>query len=259
MSRSFVGRVLITVASAILVGSALQGQSPSTPATAAAQSAPKDLRPLLQPRQSEMRLVTTRYTLDRAAISGNFLGGGRAGFGRGPDPAAPPAVPLSPTRTARLERFDLDWRAALASIDPVTLSPAGRLELETLKGTVESDLKQLDADSAVLAQVSPLVPFAPAIVQLVEARIRMEEIDAEKAAGTLTEVTRQVARVRARLEAGLASGASPDALRTGGAAAERGRAAADVLRSSLAEWFAFYNGYDPLFTWWNGMPFKKAD
>ena len=41
--------------------------------------------------------------------------------------------------------------------------------------------------------------------------------------------------------------------------AARGPAAVDALRAGLAEWFTFYNGYDPLFTWWMGLPFKKAD
>ncbi len=40
---------------------------------------------------------------------------------------------------------------------------------------------------------------------------------------------------------------------------ERGSAAVETLRSALTEWFTFYNGYDPLFTWWNGLPFKKVD
>ncbi len=31
------------------------------------------------------------------------------------------------------------------------------------------------------------------------------------------------------------------------------------LRAGLTEWFTFYNGYDPLFTWWMGLPYKRAD
>ncbi len=65
--------------------------------------------------------------------------------------------------------------------------------------------------------------------------------------------------MRARLEAGLAGGSAGDALRVGKDVAARGPAAVDALRAGLAEWFTFYNGYDPLFTWWMGLPFKKAD
>ncbi len=27
----------------------------------------------------------------------------------------------------------------------------------------------------------------------------------------------------------------------------------------MTTWFNFYNNYDPLFTWWMGMPYKQAD
>ena len=67
--------------------------------------------------------------------------------------------------------------------------------------------------------------------------------------------------MRATLEAGLApAGASPDALRVSkDVARARRRPRSSTLRAALTEWFTFYNGYDPLFTWWNGLPYKKAD
>ena len=72
-------------------------------------------------------------------------------------------------------------------------------------------------------------------------------------------MTAEIGRVKARLEAGLAGGSSADALRVGKDVAARGPAAVDALRAGLTEWFTFYNGYDPLFTWWMGLPFKKVD
>jgi hypothetical protein len=256
----FVTRSLIAVALAILLVVGLSGQG-------APAAVPKDLKPLLMARQSEMRLVSARYTLDRTTLAGNYFGGsGRGGGGRGAGGpvgagggAAVQPEPLSPARIARLQRFDLDWQAALAALDASTLSPAAKTELETLKGAVQSNLTQAEAASLALAQITPLVPFARSIVGLVEARIRIEDIDPQKAAGTLTAATAEIGRVKTRLEAGLAGGSSGDALRVGKDVAARGPAAVDALRAGLTEWFTFYNGYDPLFTWWMGLPFKKAD
>ena len=31
------------------------------------------------------------------------------------------------------------------------------------------------------------------------------------------------------------------------------------MRAITGEWFNFYNGYDPLFTWWMGVPYTKVD
>src|SRR4029079_4815647 len=39
----------------------------------------------------------------------------------------------------------------------------------------------------------------------------------------------------------------------------RAAEATDVLRAATTEWFSFYNGYDPVFTWWMGMPYKQVD
>ena len=48
-------------------------------------------------------------------------------------------------------------------------------------------------------------------------------------------------------------------LRVGKDVAIRGADAVDSLRSSLATWFNFYNGYDPLFMWWTALPTKHVN
>jgi Bacterial protein of unknown function (DUF885) len=257
MSHRLIRRALTLVLPFGILVASLHAQPPPAPAAVSDQAPPKDLRPLLSPRQSEMRLVTTRYTLDRTTLAGNYLGGMRIRGARGGGPPAPPE-PLSPNRIARIERFDLDWQVALAGLDRSALSPAGRAELETLEATVRSDLHQLDADAITLARLSPFIPFAPAVVRLVESRIRMDDLDPEKTAGTLTAMTNEIARVRAGLEK-IAGGTSSNTIPVPKDLAVRVPLAVDQLRSSLGEWFTFYNGYDPLFTWWNGLPYKKAD
>jgi hypothetical protein len=113
------------------------------------ERAPKDLKPLLLPRQSEMRLVTIRYTMDRATLSGNYLGGARGGGGgRGGAVGTPPAESLSPNRIARLKRFDLDWRDALAKLEAGKLSAAAKTDLDALETTVQANSKQLDGEAA---------------------------------------------------------------------------------------------------------------
>ncbi len=257
MRHAVIRRALTLLLPLGLAAVALHGQAPQPAPSAADQPAPRDLRSLLAPRASEVRLVTARYALDRVTLGANYLGGGRPG--RGPGVQATPAPPLSPARIARLKRFDLDWQAALGSIEPAGLSAPGRADLEALQKTITGNLDQLDADAAALARLSLVVPFAPSIVRIVEDRIRLVDVDPQRSAATLTAITKDVAAVRAKLEAGLSAPTGADALRVPNDVAERGAAAVDALRAALAEWFAFYNGYDPLFTWWNGLPFKKAD
>ncbi|HVF21884.1 MAG TPA: DUF885 family protein, partial [Pyrinomonadaceae bacterium] len=41
--------------------------------------------------------------------------------------------------------------------------------------------------------------------------------------------------------------------------ANRAVLATNALRNNLRNWYAFYNGYDPLFTWWNEEPYRSVD
>jgi hypothetical protein len=224
------------------------------------QTVPADLRPLLAKPASEMRLIVTRYTADRQTLNGNFAGpggfnmpGGRGG-GRGAGaPAATTApalgpVPVSPARLARLKRYDLDWQSALGRIATARLTPAAATDLAALKTTIETNLKQLDADGLAMAQMAPALPFAPKLVALIEARIRVDDIKSEAAARALTEVKDQINATMA---------AAP--IKLNAATAQRAAQATDTLRAAITEWYSFYNGYDPIFTWWMGMPYKQID
>jgi hypothetical protein len=106
---------------------------------------PTDLKPLLAPKPSEMRLVTQRYTADRTTLDGNYDGGGRRGAGRGDGAGNAPTPPLSLSsgRIARLKRNDLDWQAALARLDPSRLSSDARTDLENLESTIQARRRRI--------------------------------------------------------------------------------------------------------------------
>ena len=232
--------------------------------------APTDLRPLLAPRQSELRLVEQHYRLDRNTLNGNYLAGGRSGApggrgrGRGGNTASPAAAPntsisLSPNRIARLKRFDLDWQMALQKLDRSGLSEPARADLASLEKTVTDNLRTLDAEAKAIAEVMPLAPFAPEITKVVEHRIRMGDMDARKAAASMELVRKGIADVRQRLEEGLKPGETTAGMRASRDLAVRAADSVDALRANVTEWFNHYNGYDPMFTWWVGMPHGHVD
>ena len=182
--------------------------------------------------------------------------GGRGGGGRGAAPAAggpgagaaPGPVPVSAARLARLKRFDLDWQTAAGAVSTAKLSATAQADLTTLKSAITRNLIQLEADSLELVQMAPALPFAPALVAIIEARIRVDDVNSENAARTLTDVRNQLTKIMA---------APP--VKMNAATAGRAADATVTLRSATTEWFNFYNGYDPMFTWWMGMPYKQID
>jgi len=212
-----------------------------------------------------MRLVTLRYNADRNLLVGNYAGnaGGRGtGGGRGgavaPDTTLGTPVVVSANRIARLKEFDSNWQRALAAIDGTKLTAPAHTELDSLKGVVAANISRADVDAKDLGRELYIFPFAPKLVGLLEERLRLHDVNPEEAARLLTDVTAQVAKTRARFRVGLTrdSDTLPRANRVD---ALRAAAAVDALRGNLGAWNGFYTGYDPLFTWWMGLPFKHAD
>ena len=232
----------------LLLGCAVAAFTPQ-----AQEAVPADLRPLLAAPQSEMRMVVQRYTLDRATLAGNYAngaargGGGRGGRANVDQPPAPPPIPVSPGRIARLKRFDMNWQAALGRLGTARLTPDAKADFSKLHSTITANLARLDEDAKTMAQVLAVAPFAPTLVRLVEARIRVDEMDSQRAARAITEVTKELAQLAAAPPR-----VNPDQAVLGATAVEQ-------LRVITTEWFNFYNGYDPLFTWWMGVPYAKVD
>src|SRR5213075_2977116 len=80
-----------------------------------------------------------------------------------------------------------------------------------------------------------------------------------KAAATLTSLKKQIDDTRRSVDAGLRGGDAGEAIKAKKTVAFRAVGAVNNLRNNLRNWYAFYNGYDPVFTWWNEEPYKAVD
>ncbi|HEY4425734.1 MAG TPA: DUF885 family protein [Pyrinomonadaceae bacterium] len=195
---------------------------------------------------SEMRSSIERYTLDRSSLARTY------------------PVQYSSSRRDRFKKFYEEWLASLKSLDFDSMSQDGKIDYLLFKNHLEYELRQLDIQSRQLSEIEPLVPFAGKIIDLEEARRRMEPIDSAKIAATLNDLRKQVDERRRAVELGLRSEArggdtSNDPTRLKKTVANRAVVAINGLRGNLRNWYTFYNGYDPMFTWWNEEPYKTLD
>jgi len=195
---------------------------------------------------SEMRSSIERYTLDRGSLARTY------------------PVQYSSSRRDRFKKFYEEWLASLKSLDFDSMSQDGKIDYLLFKNHLEYELRQLDIQSRQLSEIEPLVPFAGKIIDLEEARRRMEPIDSAKIAATLNDLRKQVDERRRAVELGLRSEArggdtSNDPTRLKKTVANRAVLAINGLRGNLRNWYTFYNGYDPMFTWWNEEPYKTLD
>src|SRR5437588_167140 len=198
----------------------------------------------LNPTESEMRPLIERYTVDRGSLMRSY-------------PAS-----ISSARQTRFRQFYSDWLAQLQKLNFDSMSQEGKVDYLLLKNHLEYELRQMDIQTKQLAEIQPLVPFVKTIADFEDARRQMQPIDSAKTAATLTNLRKQVEDTRRAVEAGIrtASGSDRiDPIKAKKSVAFRAVGAINNLRNTLRNWYTFYNGYDPLFTWWNEEPYKSLD
>lgn len=158
-------------------------------------------------------------------------------------------LPFSAHARRRREAFLTEWDERLGGMDFARLSPDAQVDYLLLAGHLEHERARLVFRQAREAQMQSLLPFAPEIVALEERRQRLEPVDPEKAAETLARILQAVRESEAALQKALAEKAGPAA-----ALALRSAGALRDLRERLGRWFAHYDGFQPLFSWWCRQP-----
>jgi uncharacterized protein (DUF885 family) len=197
---------------------------------------------------SEMRAAIERYSVDRGSLTRSY------------------PVGMSPARRDRFKKFYSDWLASLQTLDFDSMSQDGKVDYILFKNHLEYELRQLDIQAKQLAEIQPLISFSKTIIDLEEARRRMEKVDSAKVAASLNELRKQIDERRRSVEAGLPrpgrggdTNTAVEPIQVKKTVANRAVAAINNLRGNLRSWYTFYNGYDPMFTWWNEEPYRSVD
>jgi uncharacterized protein (DUF885 family) len=158
----------------------------------------------------------------------------------------------SPNRAARLRELYTDRLAFLTKQNFETLNHDEQIDYLLFKNYLEHELRERDRNAAQLAEMSALIPFAKTISDLEDSRRRLESIDSAKIAALLNDLNKQILATQKSIEENRI--AKPK--RT---VANRAARTVASLRNTLKNWYTFYNGYDPMFTWWNSEPHKTVD
>src|SRR5215468_4721338 len=189
----------------------------------------------------EMRPIIEYYLADRGSLQRSFF------------------VNNSPARRERFRKFYQDALDRIQKLNFDAMSEEGKVDYILFRNHLEHEMRQLDIEEKQQAEIAPLIPFGKTIVDTEEARRRMDPIDSAKAAATLNALKKQVEDTRRQVEAGLRGGDNPEAIKPKKTVAFRAVNAINSLRGNLRNWYTFYNGYDPVFTWWVEQPEKELD
>ncbi|HZO89467.1 MAG TPA: DUF885 family protein [Chthonomonadaceae bacterium] len=164
------------------------------------------------------------------------------------------AAPYSPRRRERYRTFFAAWQEILNALPFDELSRSDRADWLLFRNLLERERRRLDRQARQFAEIEPLLPFALDLIALEEERRRMEDAQADAIAERLHRAQEKVRAMRAALEA-QRNKDEPDTSQRP-TVANRAAETLDRLRKMLEEWFGFYNGYDPLFTWWVEKPYQ---
>ncbi|HYW52310.1 MAG TPA: hypothetical protein VE861_16970, partial [Gemmatimonadaceae bacterium] len=178
--RCIAGLLVVTCCA---LSSAAAAQAPrGAPFPTDAGASVPDLTQLAGAKGSELVGVVQRYALDEQTL------------GRRYDAFD------SPDQRTRMRAFYSAWRTRLRALDFEKLSQEGRIDYVLLDNHLRYELDLADRQDRMRTEAAPLLPFSDALLALHDARRDLEVINAQQAARTLADLTRQVDSLRLLLE-----------------------------------------------------------
>jgi len=232
------GRTALTIVTALTLLLALglspqrdvHAQTPPSPAP----SSPPDLASLIETDSSAMIPVVHRFAEDQAALRRRY-----------------DAV-HAPERRNRLRTFYDRWQDRLASINFEQLGVEGRIDYLLLQNEIRSERHKLDRQERRHAEMRSYLPFASTITDLFYDWREDPSIDPRAAADSLAAIQNMIEQARTALSGNEVESSAERVV------AYRAASAIEDLQSNLEEWYQFYDGYHPEFTWWAEQPYNNA-
>jgi len=158
----------------------------------------------------------------------------------------PVVIGVSPETRTRLDKLYRDYLDRLSKIDFEGLSQECKADYILFKRDLNEKLRLSAIDAQEFNAIRGWFPFADTIYKLQRLRRRGLQPDAQNVARDWTMITAQLKELQSRLrkDTSLTVVSIRKAMET-----------VAYLQQSLTSVYNFYNGYDPLFTWWAPKPY----
>lgn len=167
-------------------------------------------------------------------------------------------IRIAEERQERLRVFFRERQDRLAALNFDALSEEGQIDYILLRKYLAHSLEQLAFEAREKADSASYIPFAATILDLEESRRKGLPVDSQRSAATLTQLKLQIDTLRKQESESLMK-SEKESSQKRRVDANRAADEVELLRKTLHNWYAFYDNYDPLFTWWNIESYRKAD
>lgn len=159
----------------------------------------------------------------------------------------------STKREAALRSLYQGWLKSIATLDYKALALEDQVDYALFKRELQYRLKQLDFQRERFNQISTLLPQADNLIAMAEARRALIYADAKNSAQVLNQAQKALEKMRLQLDN------KDNKTTVNPIIAFRASKTLTALREDMKQWFIFYNGYDPNFTYWTKLPYESLD
>lgn len=187
----------------------------------------------LDPTVSPMRGLIERYQLDLGNLQRFYK------------------VRFFTTSLDRIDAYNQQYQEQLESFAFDSLNQAGKVDYLLFKTHLFYEQKDNQRRRQLLDEILELAPWIDAAVELIENRQQVEPIDAGKLAAQLSSLANSIHNQKKQW-----TDLGPDAFNP--IIANRAASRLDEINGHLREWFGFYDGYNPVFSWWVQKPFEQV-
>jgi uncharacterized protein (DUF885 family) len=239
-------RAALVLAATVSGPGALYSQAPTNPDT---RTLAPSLTALVGRPTSELAGVVTRFSADANSLWRRYDANN------------------SPAQRTRVREFYAEWTKRLAEIDFDKLSHEGKVDYVLLSKEIKHELMLLDRSETQRGETAVLLPFSDRLLSLQDMRRDLRTVDPRAASNALNAATKEADSLRMLFESpprsddgprrsGASRPAAPKVSRT---VANRAANRIDEIRRVTTNWYRYYDGYDPIFSWWMKDPYKKLD
>lgn len=178
-------------------------------------------------------------------------------------------IEMSTVRDDRLQNFYAKEREKFANLRVSGLDDT--LDQVLMVEYLDHEMIEIRLEREKLNDIAPLLPFSKDLAELELKRRQMDALDPAATANTLNKLAKDVIDAQEDIDSILRDGEKstranvPDALKIllknpkdhrTRVRANRAAMRLDQLRRHLDNWYSYFNGYDPMFTWWCEAPYK---
>ena len=159
-------------------------------------------------------------------------------------------IDMSPEKRGRMITFYKEYLSKIKDLSFKSLSQSDKVDYLLFKNQLDANLNDLNIEEANYQSSKKWIDFASIIYTQEQSRRRGANIDAEKTALTWNKLSKEIQQKIADLDqsANLAKPSAMHITRT-----IRG------YKKAIKSINDFYNGYDPMYSWWTVQSLKKLD